>query len=140
MTDLLDHLRRAIGDIIGAHGPAVNAAQSYAPGDYSIHFFLQIAVILLVCRITGWAAKKWFGQPQVVGEMIAGVLLGPSLLGLFFPDFQAVLFPKETRNILYVVAQFGGQPGPPGQLQQRSDGQQQAQAEASHGFIVPPGC
>jgi Kef-type K+ transport system membrane component KefB len=105
--ELVEDFARAIGDALGAHGPAVEAARSYTPGDYSIHFFLQIAVILLVCRITGWAAKKWFGQPQVVGEMIAGVLLGPSLLGLFFPDFQAVLFPKETRNILYVVAQFG---------------------------------
>lgn len=98
---------RAIGDVMGAHGPAVNAAQSFTPTDYSIHFFLQIAVILLVCRIVGWLAKKLLGQPQVVGEMIAGVVLGPSLFGLFFPEWQAALFPKETRNILYVGAQFG---------------------------------
>jgi hypothetical protein len=98
---------RTIGDMIGAHGPAVNVAQSYAPSDYSIHFFLQIAVILLVCRVVGWMANRFMGQPQVVGEMIAGVVLGPSLFGLFFPEFQAALFPKETRNMLYVGAQFG---------------------------------
>lgn len=106
-SHMVDELTRAIGDIIGAHGPAVNAAQSYAPGDYSIHFFLQIAVILLVCRVVGWLAHRFMGQPQVVGEMIAGVILGPSLFGLFFPEIQAALFPKETRNMLYVGAQFG---------------------------------
>ena len=104
---MVDELMRAIRDIIGAHGPAVNAAQSFAPSDYSIHFFLQIAVILLVCRVVGWFAHRFMGQPQVVGEMIAGVILGPSLFGLFFPEYQAALFPKETRNMLYVGAQFG---------------------------------
>ena len=104
---MFDELVRAIGDVLGAHGPAVNSAASYTPADFSIHFFLQIAVILLVCRAVGWAAKKYLGQPQVVGEMIAGVLIGPSLFGLFFPEFQAALFPKETRSILYVCAQVG---------------------------------
>ena len=104
---MLGDLTKTIGGLLDPHGPAVQSAQSYTPTDYSIHFFLQIAVILFVCRLTGWAAKKFFGQPQVVGEMIAGVLLGPSLLGLFFPDFQAALFPKETRNVLYVCAQVG---------------------------------
>ncbi|MBJ7437507.1 MAG: cation:proton antiporter [Sphingopyxis sp.] len=107
MSDMMDDLMRTIGGLLDPHGPAVQSAQSYTPTDYSIHFFMQIAAILIVCRITGWAAKKWFGQPQVVGEMIAGVILGPSLFGLFFPDFQAALFPKETRNVLYVGAQFG---------------------------------
>lgn len=107
MGDMLGELGRAIGDVLGAHGPAANSTASYTPTDFSIHFFLQIAVILLVCRVVGWAAKKFFGQPQVVGEMIAGVLIGPSLFGLFFPEFQAALFPKETRNILYVFAQVG---------------------------------
>src|SRR3546814_13631816 len=104
---MFDERARAIGGVLGAHGPAVNSAASYTPTDCSIHFFLQIAVILLVCRAVGWAAKKYLGQPQVVGEMIAGVLIGPSLFGLFFPEFQAALFPKETRNILYVCAQVG---------------------------------
>ncbi|WP_440848057.1 cation:proton antiporter [Sphingomonas sp. 22176] len=50
---------------------------------------------------------KRFDQPQVVGEMIAGVILGPSLFGLFLPDVQGMIFPKETKSILYVVAQLG---------------------------------
>lgn len=100
-------LGRVAGDVLNAHGPAVDAAKSYTPGDYSIHFFLQIVIILATCRLVGIAAKRWLGQPQVVGEMIAGVILGPSLFGLLLPDLQAALFPKETRNVLYVGAQFG---------------------------------
>ena len=72
----------------------------------SAHFFIQMAVILLVCRFVGALARK-LGQPQVVGEMIAGVFLGPSLLGLLSPEVQEVLFPKESLKVLYVGAQLG---------------------------------
>ena len=72
----------------------------------SIAFFLQMAVILAVCRCVGYLARR-VGQPQVVGEMIAGVLMGPSLLGLFFPQVQAMIFPKASLDILYVGSQLG---------------------------------
>jgi Kef-type K+ transport system membrane component KefB len=72
----------------------------------SIYFFLQAAVILVVCRLVGRLAQK-FGQPQVVGEMIAGVTLGPSLLGLLAPELQQALFPRQTLDTLYVLAQLG---------------------------------
>jgi Kef-type K+ transport system membrane component KefB len=109
MTDgTANNLLSTIGGMLAPHGPAVAAtAKSYAPGDFSIHFFLQLAVILLACRVVGWVGKKFLGQPQVVGEMIAGVVLGPSLLGLLFPAAQAALFPKPTISVLYAGAQFG---------------------------------
>jgi len=107
MLDLLNSAWHALTDVLGPHGPAVNAAKSYAPGDYSIHFFLQLAIIILACRVVGWLGQKLLKQPQVVGEMIAGVVLGPSLFGLFFPDLQLAIFPKETRNVLYTGAQLG---------------------------------
>ena len=47
------------------------------------------------------------GQPQVVGEMIAGVFMGPSLFGFFFHDLQQQLFPPESLKVLYVGAQLG---------------------------------
>lgn len=72
----------------------------------SIQFFLQMAVILGVCRLVGWLARK-VGQPQVVGEMIAGVVLGPSLFGLLAPGLQKELFPKETMTVLFCVSQVG---------------------------------
>jgi len=72
----------------------------------SASFFLQMAAILVVCRVVGLIARK-FGQPQVVGEMIAGVLLGPSLLGYFWPASVDLIFTKESRGILYSGAQMG---------------------------------
>jgi len=54
----------------------------------------------------GWVANR-VGQPQVVAEMIAGIMLGPSLLGVLFPDAQAALFPKISMTPLYVISQFG---------------------------------
>jgi Kef-type K+ transport system membrane component KefB len=72
----------------------------------SVVFFLQMFFILAVCRAVGMLARR-LGQPQVVGEMIAGVLMGPSFLGLFFPDLQQQLFPKESLKVLYVGAQLG---------------------------------
>jgi Kef-type K+ transport system membrane component KefB len=106
--DVIGSLISTVAGILSPHGPAVaGAAKSFAPGDFSIHFFLQLAVILLACRVVGWLGKKLLGQPQVVGEMIAGVILGPSLLGLLFPGAETMLFPKETKNVLYAGAQFG---------------------------------
>jgi Kef-type K+ transport system membrane component KefB len=64
-------------------------------------------VIVAACRATGWVLKRFFDQPQVVGEMIAGIILGPSLFGLLAPDLQHMLFPKETKSILFVGAQLG---------------------------------
>jgi Kef-type K+ transport system membrane component KefB len=77
------------------------------PGPVAIHFFLELAVILAACRVVGLLARR-IGQPQVVGEMIAGVVLGPSLLGLLAPGVQDWLFPPGGANtVLYTVAQIG---------------------------------
>jgi Kef-type K+ transport system membrane component KefB len=77
------------------------------PAELSIAFFLQAAVILIVCRIVGTFGHRWLGQPRVVGEMIAGVLLGPSLLGVLAPEVQAFIFPPDTKALLFVIAQLG---------------------------------
>ena len=79
----------------------------------AVQFFLQLAVILLFCRLVGAIAAK-FGQPQVVAEMIAGVLLGPSLFGLIWPEAQSWLFPwdktqstRDTQSYLFPASQLG---------------------------------
>ena len=108
MSDILASTLATLADTLSPHGPATKAAaHSFTPGDFSVHFFLQLAVILLACRVVGWLGQKFLAQPQVVGEMIAGVVLGPSLLGLLAPDFQLALFPKETKTVLYVGSQLG---------------------------------
>ena len=77
------------------------------PAELSVMFFLQMAVIIAACRTVGWLVQRFLGQPQVVGEMLAGVMLGPSLLGWAAPEISGWLFPRESRELLFVVAQFG---------------------------------
>lgn len=67
---------------------------------------LQIAVILAVCRIVGTLFRR-FGQPRVVGEMFAGVLLGPSLLGWMAPGVSTYLFPTSSLGFLNALSQIG---------------------------------
>jgi Kef-type K+ transport system membrane component KefB len=67
---------------------------------------LQIIVILVVCRLFGMICIK-IGQPSVVGEMIAGIFLGPSIMGSIFPDFSAFIFPKDSLKTLQFLSQIG---------------------------------
>ena len=70
-------------------------------------FLLQMFVILAACRLCGWIVRRFLHQPQVIGEMIAGVVLGPSLLGALAPQAQAWLFPPESKPVLDAVAKLG---------------------------------
>ncbi len=72
----------------------------------AVQFFIQIAVILTVCQVVGFLAKR-VGQPQVVAEMLAGVLLGPSLFGLFWPEWSSKLFPADSMKVLFPISQLG---------------------------------
>ncbi len=74
------------------------------PFEISVRFFLQLVFILTVCQATAWVFQK-MGQSQVVSEMIAGVLMGPSLFGWLWPDAQHFLFPKASMPVLFSVAQ-----------------------------------
>lgn len=67
---------------------------------------LQISVILAACRITGSVFRR-IGQPRVVGEMFAGILLGPSLLGWLAPGISAYLFPPISLGFLNALSQIG---------------------------------
>ncbi len=73
---------------------------------FAAFLFLQLAFILAVCRGVGLLARR-VGQPQVVAEMVAGFLIGPSFFGLFAPEAQAALFPVEMRRVLFAVSQIG---------------------------------
>ena len=66
----------------------------------------QIIAIIFVARFFGWIFRK-IGQPTVIGEMIAGIVLGPSLLGLYFPEYSALLFPVESLGNLQFLSQIG---------------------------------
>lgn len=74
--------------------------------EFSQYFFLQAALILVAVGIMGRLAQR-LGQPAVIGEMVAGIMLGPSILGALLPDLQARLFPEPTIGVIYVVSQIG---------------------------------
>ena len=89
--------------------------------DLTLKLFLQLTVILAVCRVVGLLGRH-IGQTQVVSEMIAGVMLGPSLFGLLAPAAQEWLFPQRalievagatatiahpSMAILYAISQVG---------------------------------
>jgi Kef-type K+ transport system membrane component KefB len=67
---------------------------------------LQLLVVLVATRLCGLALRP-FGQPQVVGEMLAGILLGPSFLGLVAPGLASSLFPASSLGVLSALSQVG---------------------------------
>ncbi len=67
---------------------------------------MQIVVILGVAALFGRLFRR-IGQPPVMGEMIAGIVLGPSVLGFFFPDAMAFLFPRTSLETLRLMSQIG---------------------------------
>jgi Kef-type K+ transport system membrane component KefB len=68
--------------------------------------FLQIAVILSLCRVLHGLLRR-LGQPPVIGEIIAGLLLGPSFLGWFAPRWYTELFPPSSLPALNGLSQIG---------------------------------
>lgn len=66
----------------------------------------QIAAILLVSRALG-LITRWLGQPLVIAEMVAGIVLGPSLLGLLWPHAFATLFPAPSLPVLKMLSHLG---------------------------------
>ncbi|MFZ4522720.1 MAG: cation:proton antiporter [Bacteroidales bacterium] len=67
---------------------------------------LQVIVILFTSRLFGIIIRK-FGQQTVIGEIIAGIFLGPSILGWLFPDLSALIFPQSSFLSLQFLSQIG---------------------------------
>lgn len=74
--------------------------------DPLVILLLQVIVIIITSKFTGWLFKK-IGQPVVVGEILAGILLGPSFLVSVFPNIDNILFPLESLNSLKLLSQIG---------------------------------
>jgi len=83
----------------------IKLIQAHIESPFGI-LLLQVIVILVCCRLFGWLFSK-IGQPTVIGEIIAGIALGPSILGHWFPDISQFLFPAESLGNISLLSQFG---------------------------------
>lgn len=105
-------LIRSTGMTLTAPAPALGAEafgsklMSQAKVDVLSHVLIALAIIVLAARAAGWLFAK-FRQPPVMGEVIAGIVLGPSLLGRLAPDALAWLLPPTVAPYLSIVAQVG---------------------------------
>lgn len=89
-------------DALAASGPGASAGPS------EIVFLVQIAVLLFAGRFLGEVAQR-IGQPAVMGQLMAGLLLGPSVLGAIWPDLQHAIFPQTPgqKSMIDAVSQLG---------------------------------
>jgi Kef-type K+ transport system membrane component KefB len=69
-------------------------------------FLIAVAIVMLIARLFGLVAQR-LGQPRVMGEVVAGITLGPSVLGAISPNLQAELFPSDILPAFGVAANLG---------------------------------
>ena len=84
------------------------AAESIPSSHSEVIFFAQIGLLLVAGRLLGEAMQR-IGQPAVIGQLLAGMALGPSVLGAIWPDLQHAIFPKnlEQKSMIDAVSQLG---------------------------------
>ncbi|MDQ2953458.1 MAG: cation:proton antiporter, partial [Pseudomonadota bacterium] len=84
------------------------AAEGGQKSPSEVIFLFQIMALIFVGRLLGEMFQR-MGQPAVTGQLVAGILLGPTVLGVLWPDFQHWLFPpqKEQKAMLDAVSQVG---------------------------------
>ncbi|MEU9118470.1 cation:proton antiporter [Streptomyces sp. NPDC048506] len=92
--------------VVTGEAPGRGAAGAGHGLDKAGHFFLAVAVILVAAYLGGLLADR-LGQPRVIGEICAGLALGPTVLGRFAPDAGHWLFPANTLPMLDGLAQVG---------------------------------
>ena len=124
----------AVSTVLGAHAPAGR------PGAIG-HVLLALVIIIILARLLG-SAFHYFHQPPVIGEIIAGILLGPSFLGHLSPEVSAYVFPTSVSPFLGVISEVGvilymflvGLELDPGLLKRRGH----AAVAISHASIIAP--
>lgn len=101
-------IHRSIEEVVNdnsAWGDFLFSVAGEATG-FTALLLLQIIIILLFVRVFGWICQK-MGQPTVIGEIIAGIILGPSVLGLFFPEVSALIFPESSIGSIKLLSEIG---------------------------------
>lgn len=83
------------------------AASGVSSSSTLAHVLLALAVITLMARLVGGIFRRYLGQPPVMGEILAGLMLGPSLLGLVWPEAYAFVLPSSTAPYLGIISKVG---------------------------------
>lgn len=102
----------AAGKTIVVAKPAESALSGFAENlranfDHPLsHLLVQLLVVIALAQLAGRVCRR-IGQPAVVGEIITGILLGPSLLGLLMPGTFAFMFPANSLGALSLLSQVG---------------------------------
>jgi Kef-type K+ transport system membrane component KefB len=103
-------LIRSYGETLAAPAPPAGITAGVGTGTGAghalFHVLMALSAVIALGRVLG-TAFSYIGQPPVIGEVVAGILLGPSLLGRLSPDGMAFLLPKEAAPHLGIVAQLG---------------------------------
>src|SRR5438876_365344 len=103
--------------LINTYGVTLTAPDSAVPGrdgavavggkpDALVHVLVAMTAVLITGRLLG-LLFRYVGQPPVIGEVVGGILLGPSLLGRIWPQAAAFILPPEVAPFLGVIAQLG---------------------------------
>ncbi len=93
--------------LLASAAPEVHSAVGAKAEELVFHLLAQLLAILVTTRVVTWVARRFFGQTDVSGEILAGLVLGPSLLGALFPEFSKTLWDPSTSTIFAGVAQVG---------------------------------
>src|SRR6185436_4589116 len=100
---------RSYGSTLAPSLPPASASEHHPAGGESTfaHVLLSLALVTLATRLVGGAFQRWLAQPPVMGEIVAGLLLGPSLLGAISPSAQAFVLPVDAAPVLGVISKLG---------------------------------
>jgi Kef-type K+ transport system membrane component KefB len=100
---------RGLGERLSGGTPAAAPPVSPTPGEGHVlaEVLLAVAVITIMARLVGRAVEKYLRQPPVMGEILSGIILGPSVLGAISAGAYAFLLPPEAAPYLGVVAKIG---------------------------------
>lgn len=109
-SELAVSLETIDGSMVGGSGADSSTAMEQTVKSDAhailILFLGQVIAIVLLASVCGYFLSL-IGQPRVIGEIIAGILLGPSVLGFVWPESQPILFPNESLTALFLFSQLG---------------------------------
>ncbi|WP_411841666.1 cation:proton antiporter [Serratia fonticola] len=95
------------GSVVAVMGEMPALAVASSSEEIVIQLLYQLIIILIITRIFVWIGRTFLRQTAVAGEILAGIVLGPSLIGMLFPELMGEIFPKESSIIFIGIAQIG---------------------------------